>query len=183
MTTFFTSDTHFGHKNLITRHHLRPFASVEEMDEALIANWNARVGPDDDVWHLGDFCFRNAKSPAHYLRRLNGHKHLVWGNHDPDQLRAMPLWTSSQAYAEIFIGKQRVVLLHYAMRVWNQWRRGSIHLFGHSHGNLDCTRRSLDVGTDCWNYTPVTFEEILERLETMPESHHLPIVRGPAEED
>ncbi len=58
MSLYFTSDTHFGHKNIIQTCN-RPFASVDEMDEAMVARWNQRVGPDDTVFHLGDFCFRN----------------------------------------------------------------------------------------------------------------------------
>ena len=50
----------------------RPFGSVTEMDKTMIRNWNAVVAPDDDIWHLGDFCYRSAQAPASYLRRLNG---------------------------------------------------------------------------------------------------------------
>ena len=72
-----TSDTHYGHANII-RFCDRPFASSEEMDEALIANFNERVKPGDTVYHLGDFSF--AKDPARVFRRLNGTIHLVLGN-------------------------------------------------------------------------------------------------------
>ena len=51
---FFTADTHFGHANIIKYCH-RPFATVEEMDDALVRNWNAVVSPDATVFHLGDF--------------------------------------------------------------------------------------------------------------------------------
>ena len=52
---FFTSDTHFNHTNII-RFCSRPFKDVEHMNETLIANWNRVVGPDNIVFHLGDFC-------------------------------------------------------------------------------------------------------------------------------
>ena len=68
---WFTSDTHFGHANII-RFCARPFESLGAIDAAMIANWNATVRPDDVVWHLGDFAVRNARSPDEYLRRLNG---------------------------------------------------------------------------------------------------------------
>jgi hypothetical protein len=100
--TWFTADTHFGHSNII-RHCTRPFGTVEEMDASLIATWNAVVRKDDDIWHLGDFAYRAAKAPADYLRRLNGRKHFVWGNHDTEQSKAAPGWASSQAYAEITV--------------------------------------------------------------------------------
>jgi len=77
----YISDLHFGHKNVIGFDH-RPFQSVDEMDHFLIEMWNSRVSPDDDVWVIGDFCFRSSKSPVNYLRQLRGRKHLVIGNHD-----------------------------------------------------------------------------------------------------
>ena len=175
MNTWFTSDTHFGHANAI-KHCNRPFASADEMDEALIANWNAVVGPRDEIWHLGDFAFRNGTAATNYLRRLNGRKHLIWGNHDSNQVRKIAQWTSSQPYAEITVDKQRIVLFHYGMRVWNKLHHGAIHLYGHSHSNLPGTRKSLDVGTDCWNFFPVNLAQIQERLATLPEAHEVTIV-------
>lgn len=83
--TFFTSDTHFGHRNLLSAkmHRPRPFSSIEEHDEALIRAWNAVVRPDDIVWHLGDFAYRCDLSYAAGIRaRLNGRIRLIRGNHD-----------------------------------------------------------------------------------------------------
>lgn len=65
MATFFTSDTHFGHTGIIQACN-RPFISTEFMDEALIRNWNATVGPNDDVWHLGDFTPKNHNVAKNY---------------------------------------------------------------------------------------------------------------------
>lgn len=78
---FFTADPHFGHANII-KYCQRPFASVEEMDRALTERWNAKIGSDDDVWILGDFTMRSGATALNYLRQLNGHKHLILGNHD-----------------------------------------------------------------------------------------------------
>ena len=168
MTTWFTADTHFGHANII-KYCNRPFADTAEMDGAMVANWNAVVQPDDDVWHLGDFAFRSMKAPQSYLERLTGRKHLIWGNHDSQQARSAPGWTSSQAMAEITVDGVRLVLLHYAMRVWPKSHYGSLHFYGHSHGNLPGDRQSCDVGVDCWDYRPVTLAEIRRRLATLPE--------------
>lgn len=169
MKTWFTADTHLHHGNII-KHCSRPFADADEMDEALIANWNARVGPRDHVWHLGDFAFCGGGRAAAYLERLNGIKHLVWGNHDSKQVRRLPHWESSEPYTEISVDGLRIVLFHYALRVWNKSHHGSLHLYGHSHGNLPGTRQSCDVGVDCWDYRPVSLEEILARLEATPEA-------------
>ena len=86
MAVFFTSDTHFGHAAVI-RSCERPFASAQEMDEALIARWNAVVAPGDAVYHLGDFCYRSDREAPYYLDRLHGKIHLIEGNHDRHTLR------------------------------------------------------------------------------------------------
>ena len=78
--TYFTSDQHFGHFNII-RLCGRPFETVEEMDEALLSKWNAKVKADDTVYILGDLFFRAAKVEP-ILKALNGRKHLIVGNHD-----------------------------------------------------------------------------------------------------
>lgn len=81
MTTFFTSDQHFGHANII-KYCDRPFSDVPEMDEAIIARWNETVGPEDEVWVLGDYAMGDRARGLSYLSRMNGTKFLVSGNHD-----------------------------------------------------------------------------------------------------
>ncbi len=77
----YISDLHFGHKNII-RSDNRPFSSLDEMDSKMIELWNIKENPDDDVLIVGDVCCRNSKPPHWYLAQLNGHKHLVLGNHN-----------------------------------------------------------------------------------------------------
>lgn len=77
---FFTSDTHYGHANVI-KYCNRPFRDIVEMREVLINSWNAAVGPADLVYHLGDFSFHE-REVATVLPRLNGRKILILGNHD-----------------------------------------------------------------------------------------------------
>ena len=175
--TWFTADTHLGHANII-KHCDRPFATVQEMDAALVATWNAVVRAEDDVWHLGDFSYRSARSPADYLRRLNGRKHLVWGNHDDAQAKSAPGWASSQAYAETTVDGTRLVLFHYGMRTWRGVGRGAIHLYGHSHARLPGDSQCCDAGVDAWDYRPVGLPEIMAHLGTLPArvsaDHHEP---------
>ena len=83
---FFTSDTHFYHANIINFCG-RPFKNVEVMNETLIANWNSVVGPDDIVFHLGDFCLGGSAEWTNILNRLNGKIYLIVGNHDIKNLR------------------------------------------------------------------------------------------------
>ena len=78
---FFTSDLHFGHKNII-RFDNRPFFSVEEMDKTLIENWNRKVSEDDTVYILGDISWYNDEKTTEIFAGLNGHKILIKGNHD-----------------------------------------------------------------------------------------------------
>ena len=72
---------HFGHKNVI-KFDNRPFNDVDEMDAELIRLWNSKVSADDHVYIIGDLCFRNGRQEQWYIKQLNGHKHLILGNHD-----------------------------------------------------------------------------------------------------
>jgi calcineurin-like phosphoesterase family protein len=163
---FFTSDTHFNHEKIIELCG-RPFASVEEMDDTMIANWNGKIGRGDIVYHLGDFTFSRRKEEVErYLRKLNGQIHLVLGNHDHRQTRNAQGWAWQGHYKEITVGDQRIVLSHYAMRTWHGSHKGAWMLYGHSHGTVrrDWQVRSFDVGVDLWNFTPLSFEEIEDQL-------------------
>lgn len=116
MAVLFTSDTHFGdHRTLNIGK--RPFASTAEMNDVLIANWNAAVGEGDEVWHLGDVARRAADVPA-LLARLNGIKHLLRGNNDPPGTVAAEGWASARDYAEIEVDGTRLILCHYPFRSW-----------------------------------------------------------------
>lgn len=168
MTAFFTADLHFGHANIL-RFCERPFGSIEEHDRALIERWNAVVGPQDVVWHLGDFSYRGGgKLARRAFGELNGSKHLIAGNHDNAAVRDLG-WSSVRDYADIVVEGQRVIAFHYGMRVWPAMRHGSVQLYGHSHGKLPGNRQSLDVGVDAWDFRPVTWPEIQARLDTLPE--------------
>lgn len=159
MTTFFTADTHFGDHRTINIQR-RPFASVVEMDAALVENWNAVVGVDDEVWHLGDLARRAADVPA-LLARLNGRKHLLRGNNDPDATLAAAGWASVGDYAEIELDGRRLVMCHYPFRSWNGQHRGALNLHGHSHGRLKPMPRQHDVGVDARGFAPVSLAALL----------------------
>ena len=175
MTTWFTADTHFGHARILELCG-RPYNDVADMDAALIASWNAVVGADDDVWHLGDFVYRSARPARDYLRRLHGRVRLVHGNHDNEDTRSCSLFASSQPFAQAKVDGVSLCLLHYGMRVWPGSRRGALHLYGHSHGRLPGDRQCVDVGVDypAWGRRPVSLAEIQAHLATLPE-------RGPGD--
>ena len=162
MAVYFTADTHFGHAAARALYR-RPFASVAEMDEALVARWNETVGPDDEVWHLGDFVVRRgaAEAAAALLARLNGRKRLVIGNNDQPAVAALPGWSAPAVhYAEVEADGVGVVLCHYAFRTWRNAARGWVNLHGHSHARLrPPLPRQADVGVDAHDFRPVTLAQ------------------------
>jgi calcineurin-like phosphoesterase family protein len=173
--TFFTSDTHFGHRNII-KYCNRPFKDENEMDAVIITNWNNKVKPDDTVFHLGDVSLSyNIDVCKEILGMLNGKIHLIVGNHERNALdpRIKGFWKSVSTIKEISVtdadGKnnsQDIVLCHYPMRAWNKAFHGSWQLFGHVHGVMDgnLLKNQLDVGVDSCNYTPLSYWEVKERI-------------------
>jgi calcineurin-like phosphoesterase family protein len=157
---YFTSDTHFSDPRVL-RIDRRPFSTILEHDEALIAHWNAIVGPHDVVWHLGDFARGGETAVDLLLSRLNGEKHLIIGNNDPPGTVMAAGWSSTQHYAELVLDGQLLVLCHYPFRTWNMMGKKSINFHGHSHGRLTPIPRQYDVGVDPQALKPATFEEIL----------------------
>jgi calcineurin-like phosphoesterase family protein len=181
---WFTGDTHFSHANII-KYCNRPFENVREHDETLIKNWNSVVGLDDDIYHLGDFAFASNGYIENILRRLNGHKHLIFGNHDRKTMKGHILdWFEDvEYYMELRIpdeemdNEQMIVLCHYAFEVWNKRHFGSWHLHGHSHGTLPSRddQARYDVGVDNNNYKPVSYDDIkkiMTRKTFKPIDHH-----------
>jgi len=171
MKTFFTSDTHFSHDNII-KYCNRPFVDIKEMNEVLIEKWNEVVSPDDTIYHLGDFCFTKFFTEIEVLTKaLNGNMILILGNHDHLIKRNKHLWRYFKrvvdSYLEVKIEKNDFTLCHYAMRVWNKSHHGSYHLYGHSHGTLpdDMSSRSFDVGVDSHEYQPVELEKVISIMD------------------
>ncbi len=174
MAVFFTSDTHFGHAGArgLYRH---PFESVAAMDVAMLERWNATVGPDDDVWHLGDFALSVSETTiAEMLGRLHGRKHLITGNNDSSATTGLAGWSSVRPYVEFELDGVGLVLCHYPFRTWRNMNRGWLNLHGHSHGRLAPLLRQTDVGVDAWNFRPVTLAQITStkrpRARTMQSS-------------
>jgi calcineurin-like phosphoesterase family protein len=161
LAIFFTADTHFGDHRTINIWK-RAFASTPEMDAVMIARWNAVVGPEDVVWHLGDVARKATEVPA-LLARLHGTKHLIRGNNDPDAVLAAEGWASVADYREVEVEGRRLVLCHYPFRSWNGQHKGAINLHGHSHGRLKPMPRQFDVGVDVHGFAPVRLEALLGR--------------------
>jgi len=182
MTTWFTADQHFAHTRII-EYVRRPFSSVEEMDSSMIQRWNERVRPEDVVYHLGDFTLSNYKGFEYYLNQLNGTIFFIPGGHDKrwmDSYRKDVVDKKFTVVSPLITIKAKdveLVLCHYALLTWEKAHYGTIHLHGHSHGNLGCIGRSqegsgakpgfrLDVGVDCNNFYPVSITDILNRIDS-----------------
>ena len=163
MTTWFTSDLHFGHRNII-EYCNRPWATVEEMDAGLIENWNSRVKPMDIVYVLGDFSLHHkAARLDEKLEKLNGFKHLVRGNHDNRRSsKNAKGWLSVNEMIDTEVDGFKIRMMHYKLE---DWRGTRILLHGHSHSKDPITGiYSYDVGVDGNNYAPITLSEILTKF-------------------
>ena len=180
MTVFFTSDTHFNHNNILT-YCPRPWATVEEMNEGLIENWNHTVGPGDTVYHLGDFAMGDRTMVPNILSRLNGHIILVRGNHD--YRKSLVHFTEVHDRLVVEVDGQQVELVHNPAHA--QFQEG-ISFCGHVHEKwvekkpgetipadetpdhaykhpaIVARSHIYNVGVDVRGYTPRTFREIVE---------------------
>lgn len=141
----------------------RPFSSIEEMNSTLIKNWNNKVGPDDTVYHLGDFAFGNPKWAKECFYAVRGKKHLIYGNHDKKHIKELP-WDSQGHYLELNIDRIFYILFHYPISSWNGSHHGSFHLYGHVHGKSPIAKipNALDVGIDNGYPAPIELSELTE---------------------
>ncbi len=160
MSTFVTSDEHYGHNNII-RLSNRPFASVGEMNKAIVDNHNKVVGDSDLTIHLGDFLWSG--SFYEYVSKLNGFHIFLKGNHD----RNVPkpgkhsIGTchkyevlENQIY-QLTINGKIMVFCHYPILEWNGYYRGSVHYYGHTHKDLKYDKNAIHAGVDTNNFQPV----------------------------
>jgi calcineurin-like phosphoesterase family protein len=185
MTTFFTADHHFGHKNVIGYQN-RPFADVHEMNVELARRWNEKVGPKDTVYVLGDFLYGAPRRMADIFSRLHGDIHLIEGDHDQSSRKPALRdgYMSISPLKRVFVadedapkGRREITLCHYSMEVWHKSHWGTWHLYGHSHGRRPdvIDRLSFDIGVDCHDYYPLSYAEvkaIMDRKTWTPPFKH-----------
>lgn len=164
-----TSDLHFGHQNILKFcPKTRPFSSVDEMDECMIKEWNRSVHTSDTTFILGDVSYREPSRTAAIFNRLNGKKILIAGNHDEKHLKQQcfrDCFIEIHNYLEIQRNKRKIVLFHYPILEWNGMHRGSIHFYGHLHGNPSGLEgsRALDVGMDATGRVVNPLDKMIER--------------------
>lgn len=200
---FYTADPHFGYQPTLV---WRPgFSSVEEMDEALIAAWNAVVSDEDTVYLIGDIGWNDGHVPCRTLARLKGHKHLIRGNHDTGYADAPLLYRYFESvtdFWELEDGEHHIILSHYPM-LYNKrgyMIHGHLHSSGVFHDVLKDFPRVLNAGVDVNGLAPVTLRQLIannERfyaapvqlahhprrgkglLPVTPDFHPLPVRPGP----
>ena len=149
-----TSDQHWGHANVLHLGKGRPFNTIDEMNTALINNYNAVVKENDEVYFLGDVAYRgSANQVVNILRRLNTSKrYLLIGNHDHKNLKDPSFrmcfdWIKD--YHELNYNKRLYVMSHYPFASWRSSGHGSIMIHGHTHNNTDNSKYyRIDVGVD-----------------------------------
>ena len=149
-SVFFTSDTHFGHKNILKFcRNTRIGDTPDEMDENIIRRWNEQVKPNDYVFHLGDVAFCGIEKAKAILSRLNGNIVLIRGNHDSEGMVRLDRWVDVHDIHRLKIHDQSLMLCHYPIYEWDNIHRGAYHLHGHVHGNkMPIGGRIMDVGID-----------------------------------
>ena len=165
---WFKSDLHLGHRAVINFQD-RPFGTVEEMNEALIKNWNFLVAKNDTVYILGDISHRCPVEEVNaMISKLKGKKILIRGNHDKEYDAS--LFEGIYDYYDLRgVASVSISLMHYPMLEWNRSRHGSLHLHGHQHNSSSYNEemreqgiRRYDVGVDANQYCPVSLNSILE---------------------
>jgi calcineurin-like phosphoesterase family protein len=173
--TYLTSDTHFSHRGIVQflrpdGSKERPWDNIEEMDEALVANWNSVVRPKDKVWHLGDVVINRSALPI--LARLNGEKILVKGNHDVFRVEEYtPYFKDIRGSATLngllltHIPVHPDSLERWGRNVHGHLHSGSVMRQGIWWGTFENDPRYLCVSVEHTNYTPITLNEVMKRFE------------------
>ena len=172
MTTWFTSDTHFGHGNII-KYCDRPFQHKEEMDREMTRRWNTVVQPRDEVFHLGDFSFHKVEKSKHILNQLNGKKYLVLGNHDKsrktmEEMGWEVICEKNEHIPHPFTtldGKLITAQLAHNPEHLNTEGNYNLYLCGHVHEKWVRRGKIINVGVDQWVFAPVSLEELLKLNE------------------
>ncbi len=186
--TWFTSDLHFGHQNIISYCN-RPYDSVPEMNDGLVDNWNAVVGTDDLIFVLGDVAMGRLDDSLRHVKRLNGRKYLVLGNHDRPWMGNKKAASHRRQYLDagfldmfdrawLTLGNVTVGMCHFPSSGdsqdqdrYTQWRPsvpgGRWLLHGHVHDTwkLRPDHREINVGCDVWDYRPVSAAQLLTFID------------------
>ena len=171
MNTFLIGDTHFCHANII-RYCNRPFKTVQEMNQAIVDNWNDIVKPNDQVFVLGDFCLGNKKAIIEMGQMLNGHKNLILGNHDRGSMNAYREAGFESISKYPILLHDYFLLSHAPLHTTPDGLYANI--FAHVHDDpkyLTVSQRSYCVSAERIDYTPVDFDYVCYAMENAEKSN------------
>lgn len=182
---FVTSDWHIGHANIIkycpeSRGH---FSSIEEMNETIITNMNSVVSDGDVLYILGDIAFAKPSVAVDTLKRVNGAKVIIWGNHDR-KLRDSSEFLNSRGIMGVvgeydylcksFVDtkngvKQSVCLQHFPLLAWDRMHHGAYMFHGHWHSPRGSRltmpgKRIMDIGVDGNHMFPYDLDELMGEM-------------------
>ena len=167
MKKFIIADTHFGHENII-KYESRPFLNYEEMDKALIKNWNSVVKPEDLVYVLGDFTLsRRMIVISNLVKKLHGRKILIMGNHDTRKPADYINCGFEVATRKPLMVEPGVILMHEPFEDASLIASNYIYFFGHVHSNrslMDDYPNCMCVSVERIRYTPIDFDECLREI-------------------
>lgn len=160
---FFVSDTHFDHANFLRftddqGNKIRPFHSVDEMNETIIERWNSVVTPQDKIYHLGDVTFK-PNNFARIITRLNGHKRMLVGNHDDVKNYELTRWFEKVQLWRIF-KSENFVCTHIPIPKDQFRHKVRYNVHGHIHQNVINDPQYINVCVEQINYTPISIEEL-----------------------
>ena len=166
---YYIADTHFGDERVM-RLAKRPFGTVAEMNDTMVALWNSKVNVNDEVYIVGDFAFDN-ESAIGALARLNGTKHLIVGNHDKAlSKQTLQRFKTISTITTLKDGDLSVTLCHYPLLSYENSVYDGYHVFGHIHNNpqdiaqdmLPRLPRHLHCGADVIGFQPKTLKELIQ---------------------
>lgn len=177
---FYIADWHYDHANCIFFDN-RPFKNVDEMNKELIRRWNEKVTPGDIVYILGDMFWCKTTDAIEVLKKLNGQKILIKGNHDRVRDAAFAKsFAKIVDYEEVQDGEDNIVLSHYPIPCFKNHFYGWLHFYGHVHTSFEhnimqhnrylmeslydkeCEMYNVGAMMPYIDYTPRTKEEILK---------------------
>jgi calcineurin-like phosphoesterase family protein len=161
---YFTSDQHFGHANIL-KYCSRPFSNIEEMNNALLANWNSVVSPEDLVYVIGDITMSYSKGMMKSIfDRLNGEKVLIKGNHDKKHNTPIDAFIEIHDRLHITGEGYDFILVHDPSEAAANHMDDQEYLCGHLHSFKEdrIYRNWIDCGVDANDFTPISLEQILK---------------------
>jgi calcineurin-like phosphoesterase family protein len=193
--TWISSDLHFCHQNILkycpeSRGH---FTSVEEMNESIVSTFNSVIDEEDTLIIAGDICFARPEIGVEFLKRINGKKKIVWGNHDTKLRESSSFHQSRALIGAVWEGdylefdhkfqdrKYKIVVSHYPFLTWNRAHHGAINLHGHGHAPFERRNtqgenvRQMDIGVDGCFMMPHNMDDIcseMSRREIHKHGHH-----------